>query len=78
MYVSSVFPIWLHISQTNFTEASSIAIWNKNRLVVGTAIIVWATNVSVIILGKLAPLPHPTDVPESHTNVICISYHTGE
>lgn len=28
-----------------------IAIWNKNRIVVGTAIIVWVTNVSVIILG---------------------------
>ncbi|KAF8489241.1 hypothetical protein F5888DRAFT_1808899 [Russula emetica] len=30
-----------------------IAIWNKNRLVVGTAITVWATNVSVIIFGNL-------------------------
>ncbi|KAF8491204.1 hypothetical protein F5888DRAFT_1075248 [Russula emetica] len=28
-----------------------IAIWNKNRLVVGTAITVWATNASVIIFG---------------------------
>ncbi|KAF8491232.1 hypothetical protein F5888DRAFT_1076072 [Russula emetica] len=28
-----------------------VAIWNKNRLVVGTAITVWATNVSFIILG---------------------------
>ncbi|KAF8491233.1 hypothetical protein F5888DRAFT_1807633 [Russula emetica] len=31
------------------------AIWNKNRLVVGTAITVWATNASVFIFGKLAP-----------------------
>ncbi|KAF8491223.1 hypothetical protein F5888DRAFT_1075822 [Russula emetica] len=28
-----------------------VAIWNKNRLVVGTAITVWATNASVVILG---------------------------
>ncbi|KAI0278280.1 hypothetical protein BGY98DRAFT_549610 [Russula aff. rugulosa BPL654] len=27
------------------------AIWDKNKLVVGTAIIVWATNVSAMILG---------------------------
>ena len=52
---SSVLSIRSHISQTNLTEASSVAIWNKNRLVVGTAIVVWATNVSLaIILGKLA------------------------
>jgi hypothetical protein len=75
---SSVFLIWGHLSQTNLTEASSIAIWNKNRLVVGTAIIVWATNVSFIILGKLSSLPHITNVPESHTNVICIRYCAGE
>jgi hypothetical protein len=54
MYVS-VSLIWVHLSQTNPTEASSIAIWNKHRLVVGIAIIVCATNVSVIILGKLVP-----------------------
>ncbi|KAF8491205.1 hypothetical protein F5888DRAFT_1807608 [Russula emetica] len=48
-------PIWGHLSQTNLTEASRIAIWNKNRLVVGTAITVWATNASVVIFGKLAP-----------------------
>jgi hypothetical protein len=28
-----------------------IAIWNNNKLVMGIAIIVWVTNVSVIILG---------------------------
>ena|SRR6267154_2547403 len=38
---------------TNLTDASSIAIWNKNRLVVGIAIIVWVTNV-LVILGKSA------------------------
>ena len=41
---------------TKLIEASSIAIWNKNRFVVGTAIIVWVTNVVVITLGKLVSL----------------------
>jgi len=78
MYVSFVLPIWGHLSQTNLTEASSIAIWDKNRLVVGTAVIVWTTNVLVIItLGK-SVRSHLTNIPESHTNVICIRYRAGE
>lgn len=64
MYVFFCHSDWGHSSQTNLTEASSIAIWNKNRLVVGIAIIVWATNVLVIISGKLVPLLHLTIVPE--------------
>jgi hypothetical protein len=47
---------------TKLIEASSIAIWNKNMFIVGIAIIVWATNIGVIALGKLVPLPLLTNV----------------
>ncbi len=46
---------------TELIEASSIAIWNKKKFVVGITIIVWATNVVVITLGKLIP-PSLTNV----------------
>jgi hypothetical protein len=62
---------------TTLIEASSIAIWNNNKLVMGIAIIVWVTNVSVIILGKFLPIPSPTDVPDTHTNLIFYQVSCG-
>lgn len=61
---------------TKLIEASSVAIWNNNKLVIGIAITAWVANVSVIILGKFLLLS-PTEVPESHTNVIFYQVSCG-
>jgi hypothetical protein len=39
-------------------EASSIAIWNKNKIAVTIASSVWVTNVVTAGMGKSAPFPH--------------------
>jgi hypothetical protein len=61
---------------TKLIEASSVAIWNNNKLVIGVAITAWVVNVSVIILGKFLLLS-PTEVPGSHTNVIFYQVSCG-
>jgi hypothetical protein len=33
-------------------EVISIAIWNRNRLVMAMSLIVWGTNVAFLIQGK--------------------------
>ena len=38
-------------------ESSSIAIWNRNKVVMAIAIVVWGTNVAFLIEGRSLPLP---------------------
>ena len=33
-------------------EIASVAIWNRNKIVMGAAIIVWCVNVGFLIQGK--------------------------
>jgi hypothetical protein len=44
------------------TEAFSIAIWNKNKFAVAFAVIMWVTNVSVVIQGKSLPFYPPATI----------------
>ena len=46
-------------SLPNLTEAASVAIWNKNKFIVGITAAVSLTNVGVIVLGK--SFSQPTD-----------------
>jgi len=38
-------------------EPASIAIWNKNKLVVAIAVAVWLTSASLFVRGKSISLP---------------------
>jgi len=42
------------------TESSSIAIWNKNKIVMATAAILWVTNIVIMTQGKPSS-PSPID-----------------
>ena len=52
------------------TEASSIAIWDRNKFVVTIATIVWVASLVAIIQGKLFPFLPSTDDRGYHINVI--------
>ena len=43
----------------SLTEAPSVAIWNKNKFIVGITAAVYLTNVGVVVLGK--SFSPPTD-----------------
>ena len=58
-------------------NAASIAIWNKNKVVVTLTIIVWGTSVGFHLRSKSLPLA-PVEDLESHINVTCDSYRAGE
>ncbi|KAI9453602.1 hypothetical protein F5148DRAFT_1289011 [Russula earlei] len=57
LIVLRVYVAYLPVPNPALIEASSIAIWNRNKIVVAIATGVWAVNVAVIIQGK----SHPTD-----------------
>ena len=59
-------------------NAASIAIWNKNKVVVPLTLIVWGTTVGFHIRSKSLPVA-PVDLDlESHIPVVCNSYRDGE
>ncbi len=77
MYASfHSYKLGLSFPNETLIEAFSIAIWSKNKIAVGIALILGVANVSAIIQGKFL-LP-PVDCRESHTNVIFNRRCTGE
>jgi hypothetical protein len=59
------------------TTSASIAIWNKNKVVVAITIIVWMTSIGFHIRSKFLPLTPVKDL-ESCIYVIGDSYRAGE
>jgi hypothetical protein len=49
------FPIILNFPNWILVEPDSIAIWNKNKIVMALTISVWATHFACIIQGKYPP-----------------------
>jgi len=49
---SSTFPLYVRIPNQALIGALSIAIWNKNKVVMSMAIGTWGINVALLIQGK--------------------------
>jgi hypothetical protein len=58
-------------------NAASIAIWNRDKVVVTLTIIVWGTSIGFHLHGQFLPLA-PVEDLESHINVIGDRYRAGE
>ena len=58
-------------------NAASIAIWNKNKVVVPLTLIVWGTTVGFHLHSKSLPVT-PVEDLESRINVVGNSYRDGE
>lgn len=57
----------------------SIAIWNKNRVVVAISLGVWMTNIAFLIQGESGHLSLNLSVcQESHTNAFEFRYRPGK
>lgn len=72
--VCAVLPFSSRRQRQEFIKVSSIAIWNKNRVVAAISLGVWVTNIAFIIEGE------PKNVPfclESRTNPFGIRSHSG-
>jgi len=49
---SSTFPLYDHVPNQALIRALSIAIWNKNKIVMSMAIGTWGINVALLIQGE--------------------------
>ena len=56
---------------------ASVAIWDRNMVVMTLTVIVWGTSIGFHLYSKLLPLV-PVEDMESHINVIGDRHHTGE
>jgi hypothetical protein len=59
------------------TNAASVAIWNRNKVVVTLTIIVWGTSIGFHLHSKFLPLAPVKDL-ESRINVIVDRYRAGK
>lgn len=60
-------------------DAFSIAIWNKNRVVVAISLGVWMTNIAFLIQGESQRLSLSLSVcQESHTDSFEFRYCPGK
>jgi hypothetical protein len=58
-------------------NASSTAIWNRNKVVMTLTIIVWGTSIAFHLRSKFRPLA-PVEDLESRINMVCDRYRAGE
>ncbi len=55
MCVSWPFRVMSICPDQELTDAASIAIWNKHRIVMAASVVLWATGVAFHIYGELFP-----------------------
>jgi len=59
------------------TNAASIAIWDRNKVVVRLTIIVWGTSIGFHLYSEFLLLA-PVEDLESHMNLVGDRYRAGE
>ena len=59
-------------------NVASIAIWNRNKVVVALAMIIWGISIGFHLHSKSLPFVPSAEDLEFHTNVFDNRYYTGE